>query len=129
MRIADNGVMGPTIEIRDRDAIGMNTAPRSDWIPHLADKAVVQRGNGYCSPSRSIGLDANTTERVKTSATRSWDEAVELGERDELGRYIEARLCRRHLHTTLHVRKGHNSQRLVPHTTDWAEALTQLPLR
>jgi hypothetical protein len=37
-------------------------------------------------------LDPYTTERVKTSARGSWDEAVELGERDELGRYIEARL-------------------------------------
>jgi hypothetical protein len=33
-------------------------------------------------------LDPDTTERVKTSATGSWDKAVE---RDELGRYIEAR--------------------------------------
>jgi hypothetical protein len=36
-------------------------------------------------------LEPNTTERVKTSARGSWDEAVELSERDELGRYIEAR--------------------------------------
>jgi hypothetical protein len=30
-------------------------------------------------------LDPNTTKRVKTSATQSWDEAVEVGERYELG--------------------------------------------
>ena len=40
---------------RDGGAIGMNTAPRSDWILHFADKAVVQRGNGYCSPNQSLG--------------------------------------------------------------------------
>lgn len=83
------------------------------------------------------------TGRVKTSARGSWDEAVELSERDELGRYIEARLLWRR-HPSLHVRparEGHQASKHqscshashVPHPTasgHWrVEALTQLPLR
>lgn len=63
-----------------------------EWIKH-------HEAIGYCisQTKRSLRevtvtvavqaevLDPNTTERVKTSATRSWDEAVEVSERYELG--------------------------------------------
>ena len=124
---------------RDRDAIGMDTAPRSDrivWIVHFADKGVIQRSNGYC-PSRTV-LDPNTTERVKTSATRSWDEAVELGERDmsmssESG---DDAIKSRHVSDSQErqspvspIQLAHNALFHFPHPTGQVGAQMQLPLK